>query len=137
MIQNYDDILSHPRYRLQHHTPMSIQARAAQFSSFKALNGFEAEIAETARETDVQRECSEDRVDQLNRGLHFLLQHEYENIAVRLVYWKSDCKKSGGAYVAYSGKFKYWNLETRQLVFTDGFAVEIERIWDLQLDTFT
>ena len=46
----YDDILHLPHHRSEKHPPMSMRDRAAQFSSFAALTGYEAVVAETARE---------------------------------------------------------------------------------------
>ena len=45
----YDDILDLPRPKSAHE-PMPMSDRAAQFSSFAALTGYEAVVAETARE---------------------------------------------------------------------------------------
>ena len=46
----YDDIMHLPHHRSEKHPPMSMRDRAAQFSSFAALTGYEAVVAETARE---------------------------------------------------------------------------------------
>lgn len=47
----YEKIINLPRHISKKRKKMSISDRAAQFSSFKALTGFEEEIAETAKET--------------------------------------------------------------------------------------
>lgn len=126
-MDNYDDIISHERYRLQYHTPM----RAAQFSSFKALEGFEDEIAETARLTDGYHEMTEDELSELNEQLYFLTQNEYTDIEVKLIYFKPDSSKSGGSYTEYNGIFKYFNVETQEMVFTDGVAVRIDSVYSI------
>ncbi len=130
-MDNYDDIISHERYRLQCHTPMAIHDRASQFSSFKALEGFEDEIAETARLTDSYHEMTEDELSELNEQLYFLSQNEYMDIEVKLLYFKPDSSKFGGSYTEYNGIFKYFNVETQELVFTDGFAVKIDRVYSI------
>lgn len=127
-MDEYNDIISHERYRLQSHTPMTMHDRAAQFSSFKPLDGFEDEIAETARLTDSYHEMSSDELEKLNEQLYFLAQNEYMDIEVKLIYFNPDSSKSGGSYIEYSGVFKYFNVETQELVFTDGFAVRIDKI---------
>ncbi len=60
MQDNYDDIkhLSRPKY--DDFPPMSISDRAAQFSPFAALVGYDDEVAETARLTDSRKELTED-----------------------------------------------------------------------------
>lgn len=40
----YDDILHLPHHRSEKHPPMSMRDRAAQFSSFRALAGYEDAI---------------------------------------------------------------------------------------------
>ncbi len=44
----YADIINLPHHTSTHHPPMSLEARAAQFSSFAALTGHEEAIEETA-----------------------------------------------------------------------------------------
>ena len=51
-MRNYEDIRNHERYQLKHHTPMSLESRAAQFAPFAALVGYDEEIGEAARSTD-------------------------------------------------------------------------------------
>ena len=46
---SYDDIISLPHHVSETHPPMTRRDRAAQFSSFAALTGYEAVVAETAR----------------------------------------------------------------------------------------
>ena len=47
---DYDDIITLPHRVSDTHPPMPRRARAAQFSSFAALTGYETVVAETARE---------------------------------------------------------------------------------------
>ena len=49
-MRKYDDIIDLPHHVSETHPPMSRADRAAQFSSFAALTGYEAVVAETARE---------------------------------------------------------------------------------------
>ena len=46
---DYDDIIALPHHVSETHPPMTRRDRAAQFSSFAALTGYEAVVAETAR----------------------------------------------------------------------------------------
>lgn len=62
-MRNYEDIRNHERYQLKHHTPMSLESRAAQFAPFAALVGYDEEIGEAARSTDGREELSEDAID--------------------------------------------------------------------------
>ena len=55
----YDDIIALPHHVSETHPHMPLIDRAAQFSPFAALTGYEAAIAETARPTEAKRELSE------------------------------------------------------------------------------
>ena len=58
-LSRYDDIIHLPRPVSKKHSPMSNYDRAAQFSPFAALTGYDAVIAETGRLTDTQAELDE------------------------------------------------------------------------------
>lgn len=132
-MSNYDDIIKHDRYMLKYHLPQPIQKRAVQFSPFAALTGFDEEIDETARITDTQINLSEDDTVLLNQNLSYLLEHQYEEISVKLTYFKSDNKKEGGSYIDYKGVFKYFREDTHCLVFQDGKEISIDDIEKIEI----
>ena len=72
MTDNYDDIkhLTRPQYDNLH--PMSMHDRAAQFSPFAALVGYDDAVAETARLTDSRAVLTEDEMTVLNADLNRL-----------------------------------------------------------------
>ena len=49
-MNDYSDIIDHPHYESKTRPHMSMYARAAQFSPFAALTGYEESVEETARE---------------------------------------------------------------------------------------
>lgn len=51
-MDNYKDIINLPHPTSKRHPRMPIYDRAAQFSPFAALTGYEEAIKETARQTD-------------------------------------------------------------------------------------
>ena len=55
----YQEIVRRPRHVSVRHSPMTNYDRAAQFSPFAALTGYDAVIEETARLTDTQVELDE------------------------------------------------------------------------------
>ena len=132
-MSNYDDIIKHDRYMLKYHLPQPIQKRAVQFSPFAALTGFDEEIDETARITDTQINLSEDDAVLLNQNLSYLLEHQYEEISVKLTYFKFDSKKEGGSYIDYKGVFKYFREDTHCLVFQDGKEISIDNIEKIKI----
>ena len=59
MKTDYDDIIDLPHHVSKVHPQMPPSARAAQFSPFAALTGYEDVIGETARLTTPKRELDE------------------------------------------------------------------------------
>lgn len=49
-MSDYSDIIDHPHYQSKTRPHMSMYDRAAQFSPFAALTGYEEFVEETARE---------------------------------------------------------------------------------------
>ena len=69
---NYDEIISLPHHVSETRARMSRADRAAQFSSFAALTGYEEGIAEAVRLTDSRLERSEEEMMLLNERLQRL-----------------------------------------------------------------
>ena len=55
----YDDILSMPHPNSKNHPRMARRDRAAQFSPFAALSGYDAVLQEAGRLTTLQKELDE------------------------------------------------------------------------------
>ena len=68
----YDDIIKLPHHVSEKHPQMPMLDRAAQFSPFAALTGYDAAIVETARLTDQKRELTEEQKQIISKGLHDL-----------------------------------------------------------------
>ena len=94
---NYDDIIDLPHHVSETHPPMSRADRAAQFSPFAALTGYDAAVRETARMTERRIELDEGVKAELNARLNCILEHLSEHPQVSITYFMPDEKKSGGA----------------------------------------
>ena len=127
-MRNYEDIRNHERYQLKHHTPMSLESRAAQFAPFAALVGYDEEIGEAARSTDGREELSEDAIDALNQAFQKLLEHEEERPLVTVTYFQPDAKKDGGRYMTYTGNFRFYDAEKRVMKFADGMVIGVGQV---------
>lgn len=80
---------------------MSLYDRAAQFTSYKALSGYEEMVSEEARETDTQVELSEEAIETLNRKLNRISDAiaAGDHPEVSITYFVPDKKKAGGKYI--------------------------------------
>ena len=125
MPDNYDDIkhLTRPQYDDLH--PMSMHDRAAQFSPFAALVGYDDAVAETARLTDSKVELTEDEMSELNTNLSRLLDSLDEQPQISVTYFVPDEKKSGGKYVEKQGVVRIFDSYSQELVFTDGVRIAV------------
>lgn len=99
----YDSIMGLPHHVSAKHRHMSMTERAAQFSPFAALNGYEDAVSETARLTDGRPDLDEYERDAIDRKLHEIMESD-EDLPVTLTYFRPDAKKSGGAYLTLNGK---------------------------------
>ncbi|MBR3808142.1 MAG: hypothetical protein IKJ15_07210, partial [Lachnospiraceae bacterium] len=106
--------------------------RAAQFSPFAALTGFEAAIEETGRITEERVELDEDektRLDLSFRKIRKILEDKtVEKPSVTLTYFQADALKEGGAYITLSGRIKKIDEDARKLVFKDGMSVAMDEV---------
>ena len=132
-MRNYEDIRNHERYQLKHHTPMSLESRAAQFAPFAALVGYDEEIGEAARLTDGREELSEDAVDALNQAFQKLLEHEEERPLVMVTYFQPDAKKDGGRYMTYTGNFRFYDAEKRVMKFVGGMVIGVGQVCRIEM----
>lgn len=132
-MRNYEDIRNHKRYQLKHHTPMSLESRAAQFAPFAALVGYDEEIGEAARSTDGREELSEDAIDALNQAFQKLLEHEEERPLVMVIYFQPDAKKDGGRYMTYTGNFRFYDAEKRVMKFVDGMVIGTGQVCRIEM----
>lgn len=70
----YDDIINLERPISKKHPPMDAEARAAQFSPFKALTGLEDEVDDTAKQNEItvageiEREADQDYLEYLEKS---------------------------------------------------------------------
>ena len=132
-MRNYEDIRNHERYQLKHHTPMSLESRAAQFAPFAALVGYDEEIGEAARSTDGREELSEDAIDALNQAFQKLLEHEEERPLVTVTYFQPDAKKDGGRYMTYTGNFRFYDAEKRVMKFVGGMVIGVGQMCRIEI----
>ena len=74
MKDQYDDIINLPHHVSKTRPQMSMVDRAAQFSPFAALTGYDAAIKETGRLTDEKVNLSEEEKEALDRKQQILME---------------------------------------------------------------
>ncbi|MBR1750665.1 MAG: hypothetical protein IJ740_19505 [Ruminococcus sp.] len=125
---NYDDIkhLTRPQYDDLH--PMSMHDRAAQFSPFAVLVGYDDAVAETARLVGDRIELTEDEMFELNTDLNRLLDSLDEQPEISVTYFVPDKRKAGGSYVDKQGVVRIYDSYSQELVFMDKSRINIQDI---------
>ena len=130
----YEDIIHLPHHRSKTRSHMSMHDRAAQFSPFAALTGFESAICETERLTDRRIELDEDRRTELDRAIFRLQELLPLQPEVSVTYFIPDGKKQGGRYAVSQGRL--WKLDLyRQILFlADGTGISLPDIIHIEPD---
>lgn len=96
---DYSDLFQCERPQFDPSRKMSLKERAAQFSPFSALRGFDEEIEESSRRTESRPELSQQECDKLNARLQFLAEQSADRPTIQITRFVQDTKKSGGALV--------------------------------------
>ena len=96
MTDNYNDIINLPHHVSPTRPQMSMMDRAAQFSPFAALTGYDAAIKETGRLTDEKIELGEEELSILNMKFKLIVDSMDEETEVNITYLKPDDRKKGG-----------------------------------------
>lgn len=134
MSGRYDDILYLPHHVSPTRPQMSMMDRAAQFSPFAALTGYDAAIKETGRLTDERMELTEDELDTLNMKYQILMERLGEKPEVRITYFRPDSRKAGGSYVTASGIVKKADAFDRLIYMMNGTIIPMDDIFDITFD---
>lgn len=130
MNEKYKDMLHLPHPVSPTHPRMALQDRAAQFSPFAALTGYDDALKETARLTDRFIELDEDRKQEIDRQISYLQQHRGEEITVKITYFVPDVRKDGGAYNTLEGCVQKIDENSRSLRI-QGTEIPVERIYEI------
>ena len=133
MDSNYDDIINLPHHVSKNRKRMSNYDRAAQFSPFAALKGYDDEIVEAARLTDEKWDVDGERVTDVNEKLLLLKGAVHERPLVKVVYFVKDEKKAGGAYVTVEARLKKLSEYDRMLTFDNNLTISFDDVYAIEL----
>lgn len=136
MISPYEDIINLPHHTSASRPHMSAHDRAAQFSPFAALTGYDAAITETGRLTDKKVELDESRKADLNERLCKIQDRMDKLPEVSITYFQPDKKKSGGAYITVTGCVKKIDAYERTVIMQDDTKIPIDDIFEIGDELF-
>ena len=124
----YEDIINLPHHVSKTRPQMSMLDRAAQFSPFAALTGYDAAIKETGRLTDEKIELNEETLTFLNRRIQILVDCLGDQPEVTIPYFKKDERKSGGAYLTITGIVKSVDEYERVIIMQDKSKISMDDV---------
>ena len=131
----YDDILN--RHRPASRRPkMSPLERAAQFSPFAALTGYEDAVRESARRTEDMRILTQEELAYLNEQLRYLADSAGEEPWATFTCFVPDARKAGGAYEAFCGRVKRVDAVAGCVLLTDGRRLPLENLCEIDSPCF-
>ena len=130
----YDDIIHCSRPHSGRRARMTNYDRAAQFSPFAALTGFDAAIAETGRLTGDRIQLDEDEKQLLDAQMQEVLARLPERPKVKFLWFRQDERKAGGAYVSTTGHVKKVDAYAGKLLLTDGQVIPLGEIFQIKLE---
>ena len=134
MTDQYDDIIHLPHHVSSTRPRMSAIDRAAQFSPFAALTGYDTSIKESARLTDARIELDDSQKEEIGEKLRLVTgQLDAE---IKITYFLPDTKKTGGKYVLAAGAVKKVDEYERMIIMGDGKQIPIDEVIDVDYDVF-
>lgn len=128
----YADMLDLPHPAPKTRPPMTLMERAAQFSPFAALTGYDAAILEAQRRTDLEVELDESRRSYLDGMLQALMERPGEGREAAFTFFVPDERKSGGQYVTRTGRVRRLDPIGRRILLDDGTEIEVERLREIE-----
>ena len=136
----YADIIDLPHYHVPGKAYMSDLGRAAQFSAFNALDGYEEMVDEEARQVGTQDTLSETEIEILNQKLSLIadvIEDGYKP-EVTFTYFVPDARKHGGEYCSLTAKVRRIDIVNRQIALCTKVGVsgsyqkiEMDRVKDI------
>ncbi len=136
MTGQYDDIIGLLHHVSSTRPQMSLSDRAAQFSPFAALTGYDAAVKETARLTSSRIDLDDYAKESLNEKLLLIEERIQSDPQIIITYFMPDDRKSGGAYVSVTGIVKKIDDYEHVVVMRDGKKIPINEIAEIEGDLF-
>ena len=132
----YEDMLRLSRPISAGRKRMSMIDRAAQFSPFAALVGYDDVIEETARLTESHISLDESQQELLDRKQQYLIPFLPQMPEITVTYFLPDQQKAGGQYITITGQLKAILPHAKNLILADGTVLSTQDIIELDSPIF-
>ena len=132
-MSRYEDIIHLPHHVSSRRARMSNYDRAAQFSPFAALTGYDAAVCEAGRLTEQPVTLTESAVEELNAVLCRIQAQLPAEIAVRVVHFCPDDRKDGGAKRVLTGIVRKVDVHRQILLLDTGREVALDSVMELEI----
>lgn len=126
----YQDIINLDHHISKIHKRMPMESRAAQFSPFAALVGYNDLVKEKSRLVDKKIELDEEIKLILNNKLQLINEKNLPKVSI--TYFEKDPKKNGGKYINIISNvkkidkvYKYIYLMNKKIYIEDIIDIEI------------
>lgn len=136
MTGDYNDIIYLPHHVSPTRPQMSMRDRAAQFSPFAALTGYDAAIRETARLTQEKVELDEQELAVLDRKFQLLLEQLGQCPQVTITWFVPDELKQGGRYLTITDVVKKVDAAARFVLLQNAGRICMDDIVEIEGELF-
>ena len=133
--KGYADIIDRAHHVSRRRKPMPRLSRAAQFSPFAALTGYDDLVREAARETESRRFPDEDGIEEMNKKLVFLMR-QAEPPEATFTWFVADGKKSGGSYDTVTDRIVRYDEFEQCITLRSGRVIFIEDLTRIECAAF-
>lgn len=132
----YDDIIEMPHHISKKHPRMSQADRAAQFSPFAALTGYDDAISETGRLTDGRVDLDDNEKALLALKLQAAFDDPEDPPLISITHFVKDPRKQGGSYITTHGKAKKYDNVGRAVVMQDSTKIYVDDILSIEIENY-
>lgn len=127
-MEKYKEIINLKNPTSKKYPRMSIEKRAAQFSPFAALTGFEEKIIETKRLTQTKIDLTDEYKLILNEKI---IEKYKDKVKTTITYFIKDKLKKGGKYIEEKGVIKKIDDYNKQIILENNKKISIIDIIDI------
>ena len=132
-MEKYADLLDLPHHVSSSHPKMSLSDRAAQFSPFAALTGYDSYIREEGRQVASRPELGEEERAELDEQFRLLEQNGGRGVFVTVTYFEEDLRKDGGSFRTVSGIVRSLDRVRKILRMEDRTTIPFDDIVNLSV----